>query len=239
MTPARNRPTRAILVAHGQPSAPEPAEKALQQLAGYVQEHLPECEVVSATLAMPGRLETVCDTPGGPAVIYPCLMSKGFFTSRVLPQRLGDRDLPVLSPMGLDPALPGLVAKYLETRAAAAGYSLSETGLLLAAHGSARGNRSAEATRTFATALAALIPLREIRLCFVEQSPFVAETAADFAAPSLCLPFFALEGDHVRDDIRSTLQDLDYSGAFLPVIGELPGIGQLIATAIRQQTQDL
>lgn len=239
MTTPRNRPTRAILVAHGQPSAPAPAEDALKLRAEDVQAHLPDVEVLSATLAMPGRFEAVCDAAGGQAVIYPFLMSQGYFTSKVLPQRLGARDIPVLPPLGVDPALPGLVAQYLEAHTAAAGQALSETGLLLAAHGSARGNRSAEATGRFADALAALIPLREIRQCFVEQSPFVADAAADFASPSLCLPFFAQEGDHVRDDLRATLKDMDYAGEFLRVTGELPGIGRLIATAIRNGMQSL
>ena len=238
MTEQSDRAKRAILVAHGQPSDPMPAEAALRMLARRIQNHLPEYQVVSATLAAPDVLEQVCDAGHGPAVIYPCFMSQGWFTGKVLPQRLGPREIPVLSPLGLDPKLPRLVAGYLQEQMALRGLVAADTELVLAAHGSARGDRAAASARSFATALHRLLPLRAINCCFVEQSPFVEEVAGRAIHPTFCLPFFAQEGDHVRNDITGALGNRNYPGDLLPVVGELPGIARLIADAICSHDTD-
>ena len=47
---------KALIVSHGQPSDPEPAEAALALLAAKVAELLPDWRVASATLAKPDAL---------------------------------------------------------------------------------------------------------------------------------------------------------------------------------------
>lgn len=226
-------PGRVILVAHGQPSSPARPEGALAALAGQVQQLLPKLSISSATLAAPGTFEATCDASGERAVIYPCFMSAGWFTGKVLPKRLGSRPFPILPPLGLEPALPGLVAGFLRSHMAQTGLVAEQTAILLAAHGSARGDKAAAATRAFAAALSTQIQLRALQPGYVEQAPFVADTARALSQPTLCLPFFAQTGDHVRQDITTALQETRFDGELLPVIGELPGIPALIAQALR------
>ena len=73
----------ALIVAHGQPSDPAPAEAALAALAARVQAHLPARSVGSATLAAPGALETALNrlAPGG--AVYPFFMADGIFVRDV------------------------------------------------------------------------------------------------------------------------------------------------------------
>ena len=225
---------QAVLVAHGQPSAPEPAEAALAVLAGKVQEHLPDWRIHSATLAATDRLEEVCDTLDGPLTIYPCFMSEGYFTRTVLPRRLGPRHAHVLGPLGLEAELPDLVIEVLEGQAGRRSWELSSVEVLLAAHGSARGGKAAEAARRFLNALTSRTNLSGVRLGFVEQGPFIGDAVRDLPERTLCLPFFAQEGDHVRNDIGDALRDVDFAGEVLPVIGELPGAPALIARSLQR-----
>ena len=202
-------------------------------LAGKVQDHLPDWRVGSATLAAPLRLEEVCDAADGQLIIYPCFMSEGYFTRSVLPRRLGARNVQVLSPLGLEAELPKLVIDVLAVRAAERGWELPGVELLLAAHGSARGDKAAEATRHFADALTSLATFSGVRLGFVEQAPFIADAAQNLPDRTLCLPFFAQEGDHVRNDIGDALREVGFTGETLPVIGDLPGVAALIAQRLQ------
>lgn len=225
----------AVLVAHGQPSAPEQPEAQLAAVAEACAKHLPGWEVRSATLSMPGRLEQVVQ---GGAVIYPFFMAQGWFTGKVLPRRLEGKSYRMACPFGLDAALPGLAAASLASELASRGWGAEASSVLLAAHGSARGPKAAEAAESFADKLARSLPVREIRCGYVEQEPSISATARTLPAQTLCLPFFAQSGDHVKGDVPEALEAAGFQGALLPVSGTLPGVPALIAEAIRRSAED-
>lgn len=223
----------AIIVAHGQPSAPEPPEKALHDLAKAVSAELAEWQVRSATLASPGKLESVMEDG---AVIYPFFMSRGWFTSKVLPDRLKGREYKMACPFGLDPTLPELAAKAVVHAQQTAGWSAEPIHLLLAAHGSARGPKAAEAAEAFVARLADFLPKARIAPAYVEQAPGIEDTARSLPPRTLCLPFFAQNGDHVREDIPEALTAAGFTGQLMPVLGALPDTPGLIARAISQSS---
>ena len=225
-------PTRpiAVITSHGQPSEPAPQEAALAQLASQVAQQLPGWDVRSATLSTPGLLEQV--TPDG-ALVYPFFMANGWFTAQVLPRRLTGIDAKLLPPFGLDPDLPQLACDALRKACADRGWSLAQTRILLAAHGSARGPKAAEAAEHFAARLRPLLPGCTLSPGYVEQSPRIETAATALPACSICLPFFAQAGDHVKQDIPQALEAAFFQGILLPVTGALPGIPALIAKAIR------
>ncbi|MEW2914802.1 CbiX/SirB N-terminal domain-containing protein [Leisingera sp. JC11] len=228
-------PQTAVITAHGQPSAPAPAEADLAATAAAVAAHLPGWDVRSATLAAPGRLEEVMQEG---AVVYPFFMSRGYFTSKVLPARLEGRACRMAAPFGLDSGLPDLAANAVRQTAADRGWPLETLNLLLAAHGSARGARAAEAAEDFAARLSPLLPGCTLSLGYVEQDPRIETAAAPLPARSICLPFFAQAGDHVKQDLPEALEAAAYGGTVLPVAGALPGAPALIAAAIRAASLD-
>ncbi|QAX29116.1 CbiX/SirB N-terminal domain-containing protein [Leisingera sp. NJS204] len=220
----------AVITAHGQPSGPAPAEAALAGLAAEVAAHLPDWDVRSSTLATPGRLEREMAED---AVVYPFFMSQGWFTAKVLPGRLQGRSYRMAPPFGLDASLPALAAQAVRLAAQRLSWPLAETHLLLAAHGSARGPKAAEAAEHFAARLRPLLPGCTLSPGYVEQSPRIETAATALPACSICLPFFAQAGDHVKQDIPQALEAAFFQGILLPVTGALPGIPALIAKAIR------
>ncbi|MEP0155260.1 CbiX/SirB N-terminal domain-containing protein [Pseudophaeobacter sp.] len=239
-------PKTVVLVAHGQPSAPNPPEHSLAQLAEQVASFLPGWQVRSATLAQPGRLEQVVQ-PG--ALVYPFFMAEGWFTGKVLPKRICHVDHRQLPPFGQDPNLPELAARLVRQARTAQGQpfeaasgSASDSGsdpsapgcLLLAAHGSARGPKAAAATELFATALRPLLPELEVRTAYIEQAPYLADVASNMPSDGLCLPFFAQSGDHVKDDIPEALSSAKFDGTVLPALGTTPEVARLIAKAIQR-----
>ena len=223
-------PKIALLTAHGQPSAPPPAEIHLAAVAAAVQDHLPDWEVRSATLSSRGFLEAaMCDD----AVIYPFFMARGWFTAHVLPDRLQGFSYRMATPFGLDPALPHLTAKTISEALSSRDWTLDQSDVLLAAHGSARGPKAAEAAEAFATRLRSALPGLRLRTGYVEETPFIDESAEGMGKQSLCLPFFAQSGAHVREDIPEALSKAGFQGEILPSLGALPMVPKLIADAIR------
>ncbi|MGR3462019.1 MAG: sirohydrochlorin chelatase [Roseovarius sp.] len=227
------RPRSALIVSHGQPSDPEPADRELARLAARVARALPGWHVGSATLALPGALDAELAMAGPAPSVYPMFMTEGWFTGENLRDRLAKApDARVLRPLGVSPDLPGLAADLIGDEIARAGWSPGETRLFLAAHGSGRSPNSARDTRAFAAALARHIALAEISVGFVEQPPYLADAATGMGERSLCLPFFAAAGGHVTDDIPEALDKADFSGLRLAPLGLAAAVPDLVARAI-------
>ncbi|MDX2485808.1 MAG: CbiX/SirB N-terminal domain-containing protein [Pseudodonghicola sp.] len=228
---ADDTPLNAVLVAHGQPSAPAPAEAALAALAAKVQV-LAQVPVGAATLAAPGALEAALQRLAPEGVIYPVFMADGFFVRKTLLARLGGHPARVLPPMGRDPGLPALAAAHLGAECAARGWDAAQVSVLIAAHGSARGPRAAAAAHDFGAALAALWPGAAPGFGFVEEAPFLADAAQGLPERTLCLPFFAAAGGHYREDVPQALACAAFPGVLLPPMGLHRDVPALIARAL-------
>ncbi|WP_372887756.1 CbiX/SirB N-terminal domain-containing protein [Shimia sp.] len=225
--------TEALIVAHGQPSDPAPAEAALARLRDRVQAHLPELRLGSATMANGSRLEEQLATLPEGGLVYPLFMANGWFVRTALRRRIGERPLRVLPPLGLDPELPALAAGLLKAALDAGGLEAEKTQLMIAAHGSAHGHAAAEAALAFARRLDGLLPFARVSTGFVEQAPRLPDLSREINAPCLCLPFFAMDGDHMKEDVRQDMAAAGFAGEILPALGTGAGVPELIATALR------
>jgi sirohydrochlorin ferrochelatase len=213
-----------------------PPERALAELASEINALWPDGQLRAATLAAPGTLEAALeDLPAG-AAIYPLFMAKGWFVKSALAKRLEGRDVRVLEPFGLDATLPSLAATAVRAEADRQGWTMADTHILLAAHGSARGNAAAQSAEDFATRLAPDLDGAGVQCGFVEQAPFLPDMVPELPSRTICLPFFAMEGDHVRDDVTAGLRAAGFDGPILPALGRMTGVPALIAAALADAT---
>lgn len=222
----------AIIVAHGQPSDPEPAEASLARFTTEVNALAADVSVHSATLANPGVLEQVMDSLPRDTVIYPLFMAKGWFVTSALPKRIGDRNLRILDPLGTDPLLPDLVSDALKSTLKENNWSAAASDLVIAAHGSGRNRNPSTVAKGFAGQLSQRMTFRSIRVGFVEEPPSISDAANGASEQSLCLPFFACRGGHVLEDVPEELDKAHFRGTVLPVISELPPIQRQIAETL-------
>ena len=229
---------KAIIVSHGQPSDPFPAEADLADLARNVAAHLPGWQIDSATLANPGALDRALAAVGERPLIYPLFMTDGWFVRSALPKRLGATPVRILPPLGVDPSLPKLVADFLQAELAARDWKSGETHLLVASHGSGRSSKSKLATEAFVDQLAPLLSFAGVSTGYVEEPPFFGDAAKECPGQALCLPFFAAYGGHVKEDITEALAAADFTGPLLPPIGTLPEIPAFVAKALSAATKE-
>ena len=227
----------AIIVSHGQPSDPDPAEAALAQLSTRVAEILPDWQIASATLAAPGALDSAVAAVGRGAAIYPLFMTDGWFTRTTLPNRLNDETAKILAPLGADTALPEIAQAWLLDELKQKGWTAQETCLVIASHGSGKSRNSARDTQRFADRLATRIQFGDTRIGFIEEAPFLGDVVFDTGKKSICLPFFAAGGGHVTDDIPEALDLAEFAGLRLQPIGTRDTIPTLIANALRTYAQ--
>lgn len=231
-----DRPT-ALIVAHGQPSNPAPAEAALRKLAGQVNLLLPNWGIASATMAEKGALQRA-RLQHPTAAIYPLFMADGWFTGTALPARLASESDQgnQLPPLGMDHRLPALAVEILTRELAARKWPMSETCLVIAAHGGKTSKNPAKAARKFTDAIRGLASFSDTRLGFIEEAPDLCQIAAGAGEKALCLPFFAANGRHVRRDVPAALRAANFKGVVLNAIGHDARIPDLIAQSLKQAT---
>ena len=218
---------RALIISHGQPSDPEPAEAGLAALAARVAVHLPGWQIGSATLAAPGALDRAVRTLGPQGRAYPLFMAGGWFTRVQIPARLAAAGAPgwqVLEPLGCDPAVHDLVVRLVRAEGA--------DSVLLAAHGSFKSPVPADIANHIATRITDETGI-SAAAAFIDQDPQLAQITGH-GPGSVCLPFFAAEGSHVLGDIPAALARAGFPGRLLPALGLAPEIPALIARAIEK-----
>lgn len=232
---AHTRPA-ALIVAHGQPSDPDPAEAEIAALAAKVQALMPDWHVASATLAKRGALAERLAEAGAEGVVYPLFMAGGWFTRTHLPARLaaaGGGAWRILPPFGEDAGVQALTVTL--AREAAAGRAPAKVDVLLAAHGSFRSPEPSNIAWRMANRIQAETGFARVESAFIDQSPRIAEVARRMRPGAFVLPFFAARGGHVIDDLPEALEEAGFEGTLLPPVGLDGRVPALIAAALRGQ----
>lgn len=207
----------------------------MADFARAVGRHLPGRRVASATLADRAALARALAEAGGRARVYPMFMSDGWFVSSLLPKRLAQAGAAgaaeLLPPFGLDPELPAFCAARLAEAAGTEGLDPAKTTLVVAAHGSPNDPRAGAAARSAADGIAARMGFAEVRVCFVDQPPFLLE-GLSVRGPAICLPFFATAASHVETDLPEAVAAAGFAGPVLEPIGCSPRTPAFVARSL-------
>jgi sirohydrochlorin ferrochelatase len=221
-----------LIVAHGQPSDPAPAARALAELAAAVTPLIGPRAVMAATLAETGALAGALAQLGPQGLVYPMFMSGGWFTRVALGEKLraaGGGGWQVLEPFGCDAKVHDLARDILAE--ALTGQDLTRAQVLIAAHGSFKSPAPSDVAGALARQVQRDLGLARACAAFIDQTPQLAQ-ATGFGAGAICLPFFAAMGGHVSEDIPRALAEAGFGGRVLPPLGLHPRVPQLIADSL-------
>lgn len=220
-----------LIVAHGQPSDPEPAAQELAALAQKIAAHIPEGRVHSVTLAEPEGLARAIADLGPFGLVYPMFMSGGWFTKVNLPKKMADAGggaWRIADPFGEDPSVTALCVEMVREAGGGTGGEL-----LLAAHGSFRSSAPSEIAIRVADTIRTELGLARSEAAFIDQEPKL-ENMSGFSRSAICLPFFAAKGGHVIDDLPHALESAGFTGTVLQPIGLDDRTPAVIARAIKR-----
>lgn len=221
-----------LIVAHGQPSDPAPAARALDDLAAKVADAAQGRRVLAATLAEPGTLDGALAQLGPQGLVYPMFMSGGWFTRVALGDKLraaGGIGWQVLEPFGCDAKVHDLARDILAE--ALTGQDLTKAAVLIAAHGSFKSAAPSDVAYALAAHVQRDLGLARCEAAFIDQAPQLAQVKG-FGAGAICLPFFAAMGGHVSDDIPRALAEAGFGGRVLPPVGLDARVPQMIADSL-------
>lgn len=174
-------------------------------------------------------LDEVLNEARAPITVVPLLMADGFIM-RILRDRLARRPgVALRRPVGTDPRLADLVAARTMHACAERGWRPEATILLLIGHGTPQHPGSEAATRQHAATLMATASFAEVRTAYLDQSAFLAETAAALDRPCVAVGLFVDDGPHGRDDVLEGLVGAQAPIVYTGAIGTDAAILTLIA----------
>ena len=177
-------------------------------------------------------------------VVYPLFLSDGYFTRVALPQLVEEarrqsagRRIRILPPLGLDPALAGVIA---DEAAAAAHYRANlptEVSIVLLAHGSKKDQASRVAAERLADHIRQRQSFCETRIALLEESPSLAEAIEGMSGLIIVVGLFAGEGMHGVDDAKRLVAELSRDDIMLiGPVGTFAGIETVIVSAVTNIT---
>jgi sirohydrochlorin cobaltochelatase len=141
-----------------------------------------------------------------------------------------------LPPLGLDPALVGVVVDRAALAARALGFPPERTTVVLIAHGSTRDPASQIASEELARRLSERRRFADVLAVFLDQSPSLGDALSGRSTPVIVIGMFVGDGLHGREDVGRSVAALQRSEiTFAGNVGTWPEIADLVAEAVEGQ----
>jgi len=167
--------------------------------------------------------------------VYPLFMADGYFVQKVR-ERIAaagfENKAQLLTPLGLDPALPDLIVESATETAQHSGFEPELSRLLIVGHGSKLGPASASATRKVAARAALARRFASVATAFLEEDPFLDDALRASNAQTVVAGFFFGDGMHAGDDVPEAIAETGARAIYTGAIGNSPAVAPLIAAAL-------
>lgn len=179
----------------------------------------------------------------GRIMVLPYFMTDGYLSRLATTCRLGehadDHKLVVCSPIGLSDGLVSLVANVAEETRQSNEWHEKQWDVLLVAHGSSKNPASRQGTEKIAQSLNGQTSAKNIRTCFIEETPFVQDVAKTLNQPTAVIGLFAAPGGHALDDVPEALRNAQVPVPYSGAIGDDPRMVDVIMVALEAEMQDV
>lgn len=142
--------------------------------------------------------------------VFPFLMSEGYFTDTVIPQRLRSGRSPrrciLHRPLGVSRALTPLIADQARRGGEELGVAAHDLSVLLAGHGAKSNRRAREAVELHADALRRTADVATVATAYLEEAPFLEDALRDLTAPTVVVGMFMSGGLHAGEDVPRAMR---------------------------------
>ena len=169
--------------------------------------------------------------------VYPLFLSDGYCVRSEIPDRLraAGVDHVIHRPLGLEPGLAGVIARFAAAALRRAGHGLDESNVLLVGHGSTKSDESREATEWQAERVRAFGLFAGVHTAYLENAPFLPEVLADLgASPCAVVGLFSGAGRHAAEDVPAAIAAAGAENAvYAGPICAAPEVPRLIAASVR------
>ena len=234
------RDVAVVLAAHGDRGGESPNAMLLAHCARLRADGTFHSVAAGILRGEPGLEDSVTAALASGAkclAVYPMFMAEGYFTRKVLTQRLAALEIPVdvhvLPPLGADPLLPDLMRAEALAAAERAGVVAHGSRLLIVGHGSKIGPASAEATRVVAAAIERAGGFGHVETAFLEEPEFLEDALRrDGVSPTVVSGFFSGDGLHAAEDVPEAIAETGSAAIYAGSIGRSERVTEMIRSAI-------
>jgi sirohydrochlorin ferrochelatase len=228
-----------ILAAHGDRGGDQPNATLLSHASALSDRKVFQSVSAGVLRGEPQLEDAVRAAVGAGArclAVYPMFMSDGYFTSKVLPQRIDAIGIPIdvhfFQPLGSDPRLPGLMLSLALRTARESDWLPSAARLLVVGHGSKIGPASAEATRSVSAVIAQSGQFQSVECAFLEEPEFLDDALTrSKEVPTVVLGFFAGDGLHSAEDVPEAISESGAKAVYAGSISKTQELQDLILSA--------
>ncbi|HQT79295.1 MAG TPA: CbiX/SirB N-terminal domain-containing protein [Rhodopila sp.] len=164
------------------------------------------CAAVGLLNGSPSVADAVQALPAIAIRVVPFFMEDGYFTRVAIPRALGDRPVHLCPPVGIHPAISGMIEHQAAAACASLGIAPGSAAVVLIGHGSASAPGRRLALHDHATAVAATRRFAQVETACLEEAPFVADILRRLRGyPVIAIGYFANLASHVREDVPALL----------------------------------
>lgn len=235
------RDTAVILAAHGDRGGASPNATLLghcERLDRCATFHSVSAGLLRGEPSLEDAIRAAVDGGAKALVVYPMFMAEGYFTQKVLTQRISALEIPidvlVLPALGGEPELPQLMLDAALAAAGQSGVVPQQARLLIVGHGSKTGPASADATRMVAHAIADFGRFRFVEAAFLEEPEFLSDALARSPGlPTVVSGFFSGDGLHAGEDVPEAIAETGGTAVYAGSIGALVQVTELIRSRIQ------
>ena len=191
---------------------------------------------VACLKGMPSLPEVVGDLARRDVILAPLLMADGY-TLKAMRRQLQPfapalGSLTVAPPLGLHPGLADLMAATATDACRQRGWTLADTDLLIAAHGTRRDPNSGRSAFDHVETIRRRKIFADVRTGFLDQTPTLSEVTAASRACHVAVGLFIDRGEHGEEDIPMILNTVDPDAVYTGPIGIDPRISTLLLDQI-------
>jgi sirohydrochlorin cobaltochelatase len=221
-----------LLIGHGSTVVPDAARPLLAH-ADAIRESGCFGEVNVGMLLGEPNVDSVFSALNAPVVhVVPFFLDDGYFTRIVIPDRLlplvsGSRVIRFCPPVGLHDGIATLLETRLLRHCEMFGNDPRSVSVLLVGHGSAQGPGRARALQRHAANLEARGLFGRVRVAYLEEPPFVAESLAGARGHIVAvIGYLANDGAHATKDLPCLIaEERALRGTNWPPVHDVGTIG--------------
>lgn len=169
--------------------------------------------------------------------VFPMLMSEGYFTDTVIPDRLGrgtgSERFVLHRPLGRSAELTRLATDEALKGCSALGFASGEVTVLLAGHGAKSNSRARLAIEVHASEMRSAGIFSAVATAYLEEPPFLQDMMGRLEGPTVVVGMFASDGLHAGEDLPEAMeQSLRAPAYYTGAIGAHPKISDIVAHAV-------
>ena len=178
--------------------------------------------------------------------ILPMLMSDGYFSKTVIPEKLrlhgavnrreSGQQIIQCSPLGLSRMMADVMVAHILQHCNNSDLIANETAVIITGHGSTRDQASRLAVSMQVEYIRRLEKFKDVQAAFLEEDPGLPGVLRAIEGKALVMGYFANYGLHATKDVPALILESGSPAQYLGPVGALSAISEVVMACVDRAT---